>query len=137
MLDGQMDIEMTTEPLTKGKDRSDNREAELRIKAESPRQTGSPTECQQLIPNLETVAVPSNEAVVTQPYLPTIPRYDAKPRFSAAYESEASLFNQEALINSSRCHFFSITDWKHIALMQRQNVDGASKQVVEHFTRWK
>ncbi|KAI9569063.1 hypothetical protein HD554DRAFT_2171836 [Boletus coccyginus] len=121
VLDGQMDVEMTTEPLTEGKDRSDNREAELRIKAESPRRTGSPTECQQLIPNVETVAVPSNEAVVTQPYLPTIPRYDAKPRFSVAYESEASPFDQEKLI----------------ALMQRENVDAASKQAVEHFTSWR
>jgi len=88
----QMDVEVATEPLTKGKDRSDNREGELLeqpVTAESPGRTGSPTECQQqLISSLETVAVSSSEVAVTQPYLPTIPRYDGKPRFSAAYESE-------------------------------------------------
>ena len=106
VLDVHMDVEMATEPLDKGKDRSDNREGELHVKAESPRRTGSPTECQQqLIPSLETVTVSSSDVAVTQPYLPTIPRYDAKPRFSAAYESEASLFDQDALIDSSRCLF--------------------------------
>jgi hypothetical protein len=100
-LDVQMDVEMATEPLTKGKDRSDNREGELHVKAESPRRTGSPTECQQQsMPRPETVTVSSSEGAVTQPYLPTIPRYDAKPRFSAAYESEASLFDHDALMDS-------------------------------------
>lgn len=81
---------MATDPLIKEVDRSDNQEMEPHGKVESP-QTGSPTECHQSAPSLETTAVSSNEVAVTQPYLPTIPRYDAKPRFSAAYESEASL----------------------------------------------
>lgn len=92
VLDSEMEVEMTTESFAKGKDRSDNRDGELPGKAESPGRTDSPLEFQQqLMPALETVAMPSNEAAVTTPYLPTIPRYEAKPRFSAAYESEASL----------------------------------------------
>ena len=95
ILDGQMDVEMTAEPLVRGEDRSDNQEKELQVKAETPGPTGSPMECQQpLIPSPETVVVPSSEVAVTQPYLPTITRYDAKPRFSAAYESEASVFDR-------------------------------------------
>lgn len=108
-LDGEMDAKGTTESLTKGKDRSDNRGGELHGKAESLGLPGPPMECQQeLIPTVETVVMPSSEVAVTQPYLPTIPRYEAKPRFSVAYESEASLFELVALINSSRYHLFLV-----------------------------
>ncbi|KAN0075339.1 hypothetical protein V8E55_011362 [Tylopilus felleus] len=85
VMDGQMDVEMTTETIVKEEDRSDNQDGEIHGKA-GP---SSPVECQQpSIPSPEIVAGPSKEASVTQPYLPAIPRYDAKPRFSAAYESE-------------------------------------------------
>ncbi|KAF8436959.1 hypothetical protein L210DRAFT_968844 [Boletus edulis BED1] len=92
IMEGQTEVEMTTEPPIKGEDRSDQPDEELHGKAELIRRTSSPTECQQQqsLPTHETVAVPSSEVAVTQPYLPTIPRYDAKPRFSAAYESEYS-----------------------------------------------
>ena len=101
VLDGQMEAEMTTESFTKGKNRSDNRDGGPPGKAESPIRTGSPLECQQeLIPTLETVAMQSSDVAVTQPYMPTIPRYEVKPRFSAAYEGEASLFDQDGLIGS-------------------------------------
>ena len=106
VMDGQMDVEMTTETIVKEEDRSDNQDGEIHGKA-GP---SSPVECQQpSIPSPETVAGPSKEASVTQPYLPAIPRYDAKPRFSAAYESEASLFHQDVLIDATY-FFFSITD---------------------------
>ncbi|KAG6379123.1 hypothetical protein JVT61DRAFT_11560 [Boletus reticuloceps] len=93
IMEGQTEVEMTTEPpIIKGEDRSDQPDEELHGQAELIRRTSSPTECQQQqsLPSHETVAAPPSEVAVTQPYLPTIPRYNAKPRFSAAYESEAS-----------------------------------------------
>lgn len=99
-LDGDMDGKRTTGSLAKGKDRVDNRDGETHEKAES---AGSPMECQErLLPAVDMVAMRSSEVAVTQPYLPAIPRYEVKPRFSVAYEGEASLFGQVALIESSR-----------------------------------
>ena len=99
VLEGETDAKRTTEALDKGKERSDNQDGET----EPAGMPGSPMGCQpESIPTIETVAMASSEVAVTQPYLPTIPRYEAKPRFSVAYESEASLFDVSALTDSSR-----------------------------------
>lgn len=104
VMDDQVDVRGTNVSLTKGKDRSDNGDGELHVKAESPVPAGSPIECQEvLIPTVETAPMPSSDVTVTQPYLPTIPRYEAKPRFSVGYESEASTY-QVGLIDSSWYH---------------------------------
>ncbi|KAG9318263.1 hypothetical protein JVU11DRAFT_345 [Chiua virens] len=96
VLDSHMDVDVTTETLTKGKDHSDDREGEPHGKAEP----GSPMCQQELISAPETM--PSSDVAVTQPFLPSIPRYDKKPRFSAAYETEeASLRDQ---LEAHRAH---------------------------------
>lgn len=124
---------MTTESPTKGKDRSDNRD-EAPGKGESPGRTGSPLACQQMTPIIETDAMPSSEAAVTQPYLPTIPRYEAKPRFSATYEGEVSISLRRLIADYRSFIIISITGWKLTALMQQQSADGTRKQAVEPFT---
>jgi len=78
-----MDVEMTMEPPAKGKDRSDG---DLAGKGESPTRMDSPR--QRLTAAVETVTEISNEMAVTQPYLPSIPKYEAKQKISAAHEQE-------------------------------------------------
>ncbi|KAF9228659.1 hypothetical protein BS17DRAFT_203259 [Gyrodon lividus] len=94
-------------PFSKGKDRSDDRdrEAHAKIPSHSPQQAPhSPLEhnqLQHLYQGAEAVPSPSTEPMkpaITQPYLPIIPRYEAKPKFSSTYETE---FNR---LDAHRAH---------------------------------
>ncbi|KAH0830393.1 hypothetical protein J3R83DRAFT_1787 [Lanmaoa asiatica] len=131
---GQMDVEMATESLTKGKDRSDNRDGEPHGEVDSPRRAGSPLERQQqLIPTLETVGMSTGEAAVTQPYLPSIPRYEAKPRFSAAYESEATAECRRCLKASRRAfHELEMTTLDLRAAQHRRELAEAHRKKAHH-----
>lgn len=80
-----MDVEMAMEPAAKGKERSDG---ELAGKVESPVRTDTPQ--QRSTAAVEPVVEASNEVVVTQPYLPNIPKCEAKQKISVVHEQEAS-----------------------------------------------
>ncbi|KAF8840961.1 hypothetical protein BDN67DRAFT_967724 [Paxillus ammoniavirescens] len=96
--EGQMHAEPVAESsFSKGKDHPNDRDREphATIQSTSPQQTPlSPLEhnqLQHLHQGMEVVPTPSTEPTkpaVTQPYLPIIPRYEAKPKFSLAYETE-------------------------------------------------
>jgi len=122
IFENQMHAEPTAEPpFSKGKDRSDDRDRELHatIQSTSPQQTPlSPLENNQLQhphQGVETVPTPSIEPTkpaVTQPYLPIIPRYEAKPKFSLAFETE---FHR---LDAHRAH--AAAEWRRCSKASRR-----------------
>ncbi|KIL00670.1 hypothetical protein PAXRUDRAFT_683368 [Paxillus rubicundulus Ve08.2h10] len=123
VLENQIHAEPTAEPpFSKGKDRSDARDRDphaTKKQSTSPQQTPlSPLEhyqLQQLHQGAEAVPTPSTEPAkpaVTQPYLPIIPRYEAKPKFSLAYEAE---FHR---LDAHRAH--AATEWRRCSKASRR-----------------
>ncbi|KAH7889909.1 hypothetical protein F5I97DRAFT_609700 [Phlebopus sp. FC_14] len=98
----------------KGKVRSEDRKSEVDVvmQSPSPQQGGprSPLERSRLLvqphPNAQATASTSPEPskpAPTLPYLPTIPKYEARPKFSSVYESELSRIEAHRAHAASEC----------------------------------
>jgi len=113
VLETQMDVEPTAEPpFSKGKARSDDQDKEPHTKIRTPSPQQAPhfpldhKQLQHFPPTAEGVPAPSIEPtkpVVTQPYLPSIPRCEPRPKFSSQYEVEINRLDAHRAHAAAEC----------------------------------